>query len=1050
MFLKTVSPVAVHSEWRSAKSISLPLCFNDSTSDSDFATCSGSPISCKVQMIIDRLTQSSDMSEKVPADASAQFGFEMHMHGGRTPHLMDALTRPQRTDKDNGRLHTSCSDTNEDSDSDDSVDRGIEEAIQEYLKEKVDHNCQRDPKGCTGQRAQVQCGGTCIPDSPKQLLHMNKASSDIDLKGSTGIQSLLDLKEKSSKENQCVKTPRAKTIPPKAITCSWAQRDSTSCLPYNDKTAPHIKLKLEQDDFESSSDDGIEEAIQKFQQMEKDRHESLKFDLHQDSSSDDGIEEAIQHYQQEKEHQSKPSLQLATQHTNIQPNKNLMKKNCNNRKKNVIKQRETKCFSPRHLKHQLNMSDCLKAGKPFAEQQIHSTLMVTTTAELMCAEAILDISKTVMPATFEPTVNLAKSSLSEAPFLFSHNLPQPDEKTDESSVDSEDGIELEIRKFLEHKAKLHEHEIMPTSDCTKLLSGSKAPQNKNMKDQRKELRLSLSRKRKHREVDGRNDKEIVGKMFKRETHSKDTLIDPPVIKASTSNTVLLKHCKSPSSLREYTKDKDTNSIFVSTLTSSGTLKCIRDNSSDKSSSFDSDEDLDTAIKDLLKTKKKVKKKKMKTQNCLMAAQSPDKKQKSVTSKLLKTLKSRKSSAQLTGPDKNIAREIRKTPKQKLVTEPVKGQHRLKMVNSLSSLQHLQVEGDASSVDSDDSIEQEIRRFLAEKAKVSPMPSSVVTENKAKETVSPHEVKSVKIEKNTFDSGFQHTEPMLLQEQQQQNTSAPIIWPRPFYNNKVETEVPTLTNYCVKKVERTDGHVENALYDQINNSLDTLDIDTASEAKERRDRHLFASSVMCAKDPQEPGCQTPHHNLFLMKPENFTIDNVRETTSLDLSSSNSDRTPLKEVISTVCLSPLVNKPSSLPIATPRIAREHWASLTDSFDQDRTHNCVQRGQWDQPTCMSRHSSSTPPHQSVQTLSNPSHLSCASLPLSLSQPRFGASVKRPWRDQVTVLAQPAVKTNHVQLINIQEESQRISEVKEEKQENCIDETDVESGEERRETQR
>ncbi|XP_062867917.1 protein phosphatase 1 regulatory subunit 26 isoform X2 [Trichomycterus rosablanca] len=1076
MFLKTVPPVAVHSEWRSAKSLSLPFCFNDSTSDSDFATSSGSPIAHKVQMIIDglRSTQSSDMSDKVPADASAQSGFEMPRHGGRTPHLMEALTRPHRTDKDSAKLQTSCSDASESSDSDDSVDRGIEEAIQEYLKEKVDHKHKTDPKASSGQITKVRRGGTCMPDSPKQLLHINKqTSSNSDVKGSTGIQPLVDLKKKSSKENQYKKTHRAKILPSKAITCSWVQRESTSFLPCKDKTTPHIKLKVEQEEFDSSSDDGIEEAIQKFQQKEKERHENF---LHQDSSSDDGIEEAIQHYQQEKEHklQTKPSLQLATQHTSIQPHKNLVKKkSSNNRKKNVIEQREVKCASPRHVNHSLNMSstDCLKAREkvkePFVEQQIHSTLMVTTTAELMCAEAILDISKTVMPAAFEPTGNLAKSSVAETSSLFSANLlPQPDEKTDESSVDSEDGIEQEIRKFLEHKAKLHEHGVVPTSDCSKVLSGAKASQNKNVKDQSKALRLSLSRKRKHREVDSRSGKkEIAGNMLKKEAHPKDiTQIDLPVMKASTSSPVMLKHSKpkqkSTCSLTEdsTTKDKDSSSVSIGTLNSSGALIGLKD-SSDKSSSLDSDEDLDAAIKDLLKTKKKVKKKvrdlKLKTQKCLMATQlsGPDKKHKPVTTKLLKTLKCSKSAASISGDDKHkvlISQESSKMPKQS-VTDPVKGpgdQHRSKMTVSLSSIQPLQVKEDSSSVDSDDSIEQEIRRFLAEKAKVSPMQLSIGSQNKDKETVTTHEENNVRIKEETSETthGLQHTDPMLVQERPQQITSVPANQPRSFYNNKVKTEGPISTNYCVTKEKRTCGQVEKAFNEQRRNSLD---IDKASESERQRDRTSSDSPVICAMAPQEPECQAQHQNLFLMKPENYNIDKVRETTPLDLPSNvqNRDRIPLKEVISTVCPSPLVvNKPISFPLETPIAAREHWAPSTDSYDQHSLHSCVQRGQRDQPTCLSRHSSSKPPHQSVQPLSNPSHLSCVPLPLSLSQPHFGASVKRLRRDQVTVLAQPAIKTNHVQLRNVQEETERMSEGKEKKQEKCIDETDVESGEERR----
>ncbi len=98
MFLKTVPPVvAIHSEWRSNKSCSLPLFFNDSASDSDLASVSGTPIPQKIQMIIESLhsTQSSDMSENMQTEKAAHSSHEAGYKGQMR--LMDTSARSRRT-----------------------------------------------------------------------------------------------------------------------------------------------------------------------------------------------------------------------------------------------------------------------------------------------------------------------------------------------------------------------------------------------------------------------------------------------------------------------------------------------------------------------------------------------------------------------------------------------------------------------------------------------------------------------------------------------------------------------------------------------------------------------------------------------------------------------------------------------------------------------------------------------------------------------------------------------------------------------------------------
>ena len=77
--------------------------------------------------------------------------------------------------------------------------------------------------------------------------------------------------------------------------------------------------------------------------------------------------------------------------------------------------------------------ECLK------DQPTPAPPKVNTTAELMCAEAILDISKTVLPAAFNPSVDLGSCATTESPSKSSTLDNCPDEESDDSSIDSEDG-----------------------------------------------------------------------------------------------------------------------------------------------------------------------------------------------------------------------------------------------------------------------------------------------------------------------------------------------------------------------------------------------------------------------------------------------------------------------------------------------------------------------------------------------------------------------------------------------------------------------------------
>lgn len=1097
MFLKTVPPVvAVHSEWRSGKSLSLPLCFNDSASDSDFVSSSGTPIPHKVQMIIDSLcsTQSSDMSNEVNASSQSALNLPKSSCGGHKSCHMDTLARSRRAATDSSKLHAYGSDATEGSDSDDSVDRGIEEAIQEYLKEKVDHQHKREPMESPIQTPKIEQGGICIADVPTQLMHSTKvlSTSNHTLKGSKGIQPLVTLKKKKKtiNENTVGKTGAAKALPTKAL----ASSGTPLCLPQVDCTPPSLRIKVEEEDLmDSSSDDGIEEAIQKFQQEEKERTEGLRyFQLKEvlDSSSDDGIEEAIRNYQQEqqkdKEHKLHPKQScLMSDRISVKPLKKLAKKK--NKKKNAVEPKEMKCASPKPVGLSLSMlpTCCLSASgdplcttraeEPQDGRQIHSTLTVNTTAELMCAEAILDISKTVMPVAFEPTLDLACTPATETPsFLPTGVSLQQYEKSDESSVDSEDGIEQEIRKFLELKAKLHEQAT--TTDYSGVSTVSKATQHiKVEEDQNKVLRLSFSRKRKRKEEASKRCKPgIAGNTIKEEPQTK------PVTQSDFSPVTW--HTCSPNTVKNSnpTQNSPQHSITEGSTSMNKGSSCgtsppksfigsERNYSSDKSSSLDSDEDLDAAIKDLLKTKKKVKKKvrdmKLKAGKSHKPMQLPGtdalKKHKSVKDQKLvlaakptkpNAIKSSKGLMGIPRQDKGAKPKVLKSQKNikkpKVLTKDDQGSgHKI----AVPDVQSTHVDEDSSSVDSDDSIEQEIRRFLAEKAKGSSTPVTTLKQDNVggeeEAAFGAFAEKNVKIEElQTKCSDLKRASLSVdpNQDEQTQGTAVNIKGPD-----------SSFASYCSLEEDRTGDQLhERTLHECRNISLDT-DKDWAQKVTgkfiDRTDSEPFVLNVT---GPQEPKGEAQHQNLFLMKHDNCSISTAREDSSADLSSSlqNRCRIPLIEVISTVCPStPTIGKhflsssSEVLMVAKEDCQESPAESRSDSVD---LYSWERKGQWDQPpklTSNTRHTSSNPAHLSRHLPPYPSHLSCVPLPLALSQPRSGASLVHLRRDQPSVVALSAHKSTHLQLRNTQKDTRKMSEGREEEQERCIDETDVESGEER-----
>uniref|UniRef100_A0A4W4EIP7 Protein phosphatase 1 regulatory subunit 26 N-terminal domain-containing protein n=1 Tax=Electrophorus electricus TaxID=8005 RepID=A0A4W4EIP7_ELEEL len=862
MFLKTVPPVvAVHSEWRPAKSFSLPLCFNESTSDSDSA--GGTPIPHKVQMIIDSLrsTQSSDMSD------GPRVSLDLPRSAGRRvkPCCPEAPASPRRPEADGGKLQAAELEASRSSDSDDSVDRGIEEAIQEYLKEKVDHKRNVDAPTSPVRGPKVQRMDPGIPDPSKEVAQSVPAkvltASNHVQKGSRADQPLAasKIKKRPSKEN-----PVQRAFPAK---------------PSSDQMLPPLRIK-EEEVPDSSSDDGIEEAIQRFQQEQRDHHEGPRRPKEApDSSSDDGIEEAIWHYQREKRKE---------------------------KSRRLLPKPRGKVSAP-------------PAG-PAAVQQFRKL---------------------------------------------------PKKKT--------------VKKSLPMLA------TGPPA-CAGTPAAARAPlKKKGEEDRSKMLRLSLSRKRKHKEENGRGERrETARYVFKEEPQPNPIGQDSSSTETSrTHSPIAVKHFKpkqnSPGSVN---KEKGSGCGPASPPNTPRTLAgSERNHSSDKSSSLDSDEDLDAAIKDLLKTKRKVKKKardvKFKARRSAKGTETPETSKKPKPAAEQKSVppskpgKPDREPANPTGRDRGAkARGLKPQRAAKKPRAPAQG---AEAEQAKSEAAHQPpAAAESSSVDSDDSIEQEIRKFLAEKAKGSGAPAVAA-------------------------DGKEVTERGVKVEEQQ-------TWVTPGHAEAGGGQAPS-SGCAAGTLEEVRGSGADA-------GKEGLPVPEAPR-------------VGAAAEPGQKEAQ--HQNLFLMKPENCSMGDIRDSPSAplevaDLPSSlqNRNRIPLREVISVVCPSP--------PPTWDQMPR-----LLPSSPH--------------PPSTARHLPSSAGLRFPHLPTNLSHLSCVPLPPALSQPRLGAGVVRLRRDQAAGIPPPARRTHPLQLRNGQEEWEKERGegrgAESDQEQKCVDETDVESGEERRSAQ-
>uniref|UniRef100_A0A2K5PSW3 Protein phosphatase 1 regulatory subunit 26 N-terminal domain-containing protein n=1 Tax=Cebus imitator TaxID=2715852 RepID=A0A2K5PSW3_CEBIM len=368
-----------------------------------------------------------------------------------------------------------------------------------------------------------------------------------------------------------------------------------------------------------------------------------------------------------------------------------------------------------------------------------------TSTELMCAEAILDISKTMLPAP----VKGSDGSLSASPLFHSANVPSHSDG-DSSSMDSDDSIEQEIRTFLALKAQSGSL-LARGESCPQVAQGPLSPPGPNGQTSGPKDPLSktadplLGCKRKRR--GGGHVRPSVRKKTREVVKDWGRDADHSQGRAEPGH-----------------EGRDLPVQGKSQGKTDETWRLDEKNSEDKSSSLDSDEDLDTAIKDLLRSKRKLKKqcrepraacrKKVRfstkqahfleqlgwrppvLKSCLSkskrdGSEGPAKKSPSVFGGTAETTKQEGAGSQDTPPPPPPppAFRVRRPASASTCASASEG-NPFPRESQGSAPSPGSLSDDSSSVDSDDSIELEIWKFLAEKAKESVSSSEIQAEGPA--------------------------------------------------------------------------------------------------------------------------------------------------------------------------------------------------------------------------------------------------------------------------------------------------------------------------------
>ncbi|MBZ3885156.1 Protein phosphatase 1 regulatory subunit 26 [Sciurus carolinensis] len=496
---------------------------------------------------------------------------------------------------------------------------------------------------------------------------------------------------------------------------------------------------LQQEASDSSSDDGIEEAIQLYQ-LEKTRKEASgdpppRAQLGEEkgpdlptSSTSSSLKSAFPETPRRAPSRRKPVAPRATDPSPGGPDSDVLSK------------------PPKDARAAVPPASSTTRSEPVER----ASCRADSSAELMCAEAILDISKTILPAPVEGS----DGPTSMSPLFCSPNVPSRSDG-DSSSVDSDDSIEQEIRTFLALKAQsgslLARAESCPQptpGPLSPLGSSSQTGVPKAPLSKTADLPLGCRRKRRGGGNAARSSTPKKTREAKEGTQDGDSSQgqaqpgrsgqDPPG--QGKAGETLGRECQArggsvSQGLGGQGKAEEGRSVGEG------------ESSEDKSSSLDSDEDLDTAIKDLLRSKRKLKKrcrdpwtacrKKVRfstpetqlvhklgawkdrgprvLRSCLSTSRRDSRA--CLGRRPPGTFSSTTEGRKLGGEDAAPALQSRRRAPEETPFSKETGarDHACSAPSSLS---------EDSSVDSDDSIELEIRKFLAEKAKESVSSSAV--------------------------------------------------------------------------------------------------------------------------------------------------------------------------------------------------------------------------------------------------------------------------------------------------------------------------------------
>ncbi|XP_030741180.1 protein phosphatase 1 regulatory subunit 26 isoform X2 [Echinops telfairi] len=472
------------------------------------------------------------------------------------------------------------------------------------------------------------------------------------------------------------------------------------------------------------------------------------------SSSDDGIETAIQLYQLEKTHrevgsgdvphrapprEGKGPGPVASSTTwNASPEPLRRKKKLSTTKTTELGPAAPESSRPTRPSKESTGGPPPGGTATRCELPERTMGRADTSTELLCAEAILDISATVLPA---PDGASNRALPSSRPFHVPHAPAHSD--GDSGSVDSDDSIEQEIQTFLALKAQ--SGSLLARAEGPPPHAWSPGPNGQAGSPRALPTTApvtSMNCKRKCR-GGGRTPKSSVPRKSQESIQDADhsQVCVPGQGRAGEALAREETEASSPPLLSKVAgcangliapDGKNGLPPGPGKVDEARGAAPKRGSGDDKSSSLDSDEDLDTAIKDLLRSKRKLKRRNREPRGPTSRKRVRFSTAETQSLEMLGNgrrdwrdpspgaLRSCLAKSKRGGGEGTVAAARRAgasggdTPRKRapgvgLCCDGTEAPHRAAATP---------LPDDSSSVDSDDSIEQEIRKFLAEKAKES--------------------------------------------------------------------------------------------------------------------------------------------------------------------------------------------------------------------------------------------------------------------------------------------------------------------------------------------